>query len=89
VELYIENALKHHGSGSALAIEHVDRPHSDLIESYLDAPNDEIVNDILEEAENNSDQYALRTIGMIDYYMTRLTMLKDQMNRLFGGFTIA
>lgn len=88
VKIYIRETLAEFGVGTPLALNFVDRPASDLTKEFLYAKNKESVDTVLEEAEANNNHYDLKTIGAVDYYLSRLQSLHDQLTRLLGGLVV-
>lgn len=89
VRKYIEKLLKKFGCSAPLSLDFIDKvSDNDLVKEYLNAEKESRIEEIMEEA-NKKDGQALKTIGAIDYYMTRLNSLKKQLKRLLGGLHIA
>lgn len=84
-KLYIREICRFHGTGAPLSLKFAERPTSDLVKEYLNTTDESAVEEVLNEAKERNKKYSLKTIGMIDYYMYRLTMLKEQLTELFGG----
>lgn len=88
IKNYSREILKDSGVGAPLSLKIVERPQSTLVKEYLQGKNDEILEEILDEAQDENDYYALKTIGMIDYHAARIQSLYNQMKQLFGGYVL-